>query len=159
GGERAAVAGYDGRVRVWDVVAGRVVLEVRKGGEGVGHQPVFSADGRYLALCGASYGRPDRADDLGVELWELRSGKSVWARRLLPRTGVSSAALSADGRKLATGLADTTALVWELVPPPGVKGAGRLEALWATLAGADAAGAWQAMAALEAARGEAVAFL
>jgi RNA polymerase sigma factor (sigma-70 family) len=159
GGDLAAVAGYDGRVRVWDVAARRLVLELRRGGEGAGHRLVFSADGRYLALCGASYGRPDLGDDLRVELWELRSGQRVWERRLPPRTGVSSAALSADGRRLVTALADTTALVWEpgAAPPAGVPA--RLEDCWTALAGGDATGAWRAMAALEARRAEAVAFL
>jgi dipeptidyl aminopeptidase/acylaminoacyl peptidase len=149
----AATNDNTGPVLVWDVATGRQLLTIPKQG-GTGCRPVFSPDGRYLALCGVSYDWPDLSDNLAVELYELASGKMVCRHRLPQRTGVSAAAIFPDGRRLATGMMDTTTLVWDLAPAPPEPG----ENLWAALAGDDAPRAWRAMGALTAAP-ETVAFL
>lgn len=164
-GALAATGGYDGRVFIWDMSTGRQLLAIRKDGEshqqlvGIGHRLIFSPDGRCLALCGASFGRADKADDLAVELWELASGQVVLSRRLPRRTGVSSVAFSADGQRLATGMGDTTALIWDMTAPASEKSAQQLENFWSALAGEDAARAWQAMAKMAAFPEETAAFL
>jgi RNA polymerase sigma factor (sigma-70 family) len=142
----AATNGSTGPALVWDVATGRQLLTIPKPG-GTGCHPVFSPAGRYLALCGVSYDWPDLSDNLAVELYELASGKMVCRHRLPQRTGVSAAAFFPDGRRLATGLMDTTTLVWDLAPAPPEKG----EDHWAALAGDDAPRAWRAMGALMAA--------
>jgi RNA polymerase sigma factor (sigma-70 family) len=142
----AATNGSTGPVLVWDVATGRQLLTIPKQG-GTGCHPVFSPDGRYLALCGVSYDWPELSDDLAVELYELASGKMVYRCRMPQRTGVSAAAFFPDGRRLATGMMDTTTLVWDLAPAPPEKG----EDHWAALAGDDAPRAWRAIPALAAA--------
>jgi hypothetical protein len=74
----------------------------------------------------------------------------------------SSLALSADGARAITGHIDTTALVWDLPPPPRRAGtlSGRaLAAAWDDLAGGDAGKAYAAVWALADAAGDAVPFL
>jgi RNA polymerase sigma factor (sigma-70 family) len=153
----AATNDYTGPVLVWEVATGRQLLAIPKQG-GTGCHPVFSPDGRYLALCGVSYDWPDLSDNLAVELYELASGKMVCRHRLPQRTGVSAAVFFPDGRRLATALMDTTTLIWDLAPAPPEKGKDRPEDLWAALAGDDAPRAWRALRALTAAP-ESVSFL
>jgi hypothetical protein len=104
------------------------------------------------------------SSDSTVRLWEPITGKEL--RRLRGHRGlVQALAFSGDGRRLASGGLDTTVLVWDVAglahrPMP----ANRLsvkerEALWADLAGADAARAYQAMGTLLAHREEGVRFL
>jgi dipeptidyl aminopeptidase/acylaminoacyl peptidase len=116
----------------------------------------FSPDGRTLACSGA---------DHAVHLWDVATGTE--RHRLDGHRGrVTAVAFSADGRRLISGSEDTSNLIWDLTRVPSgrlVGGAAlrakEVEALWAELAGADAARAYQAMAKLTAAPTEAVAFL
>jgi WD40 repeat protein len=134
-------------VQVWNAASGRLLKTIRREG-GRGHQAAFSPDSRYFALCDASYGGLDKGENLAIELWELASGKMVRKLPLPPHVGVSSTAFAADSRKLATGMSDTTALIWDLRSRPSSKNALRLEDNWAALAGDDAVTAYQAIAAL-----------
>jgi RNA polymerase sigma factor (sigma-70 family) len=170
-GALAAYSGDDGQVTVWDV---SMSTEGRQAGSTKGQQagdelllaiptpkrtvyrPVFSTDNRYLALCSVSYGPPVTKDRLHIELWELASGATVRWLELPQHGGVSSAAFADRGLRLATGLADTTALVWDLAPAGE---AGSPEDAWRALAAADAGRAYQAMGTLLAAPEKAVTFL
>src|SRR5262249_38073411 len=99
----------------------------------------FSGDARYLGTAG-----PD-----GLRLWELATGREVLRRRrpepIRGRHGdafVSSLAFAPDGRALATGLLDTTVLLWGLEPdgrPADNPTAADLRRWRADLAGEDAA--------------------
>jgi hypothetical protein len=114
----------------------------------------FSPDGRVL----------DLSDGNLVRLWEIASGKE---RRSFSghRAEVSALAFSRDGRTLFSGSNDTTAVVWDLIGDR--TGATRiaaltpaeLDALWAALAGDDAAKAFTAMRSLVAAPAQALPFL
>ncbi|MCI0464994.1 MAG: WD40 repeat domain-containing protein [Gemmataceae bacterium] len=68
---------------------------------------VFAPDGKTLAV---GVGK-------GIALWDTSSGKEVWRS---PELGVwvRSLAFSADGRRLASGLIDTTILIWDLPHRP-----------------------------------------
>jgi RNA polymerase sigma factor (sigma-70 family) len=97
-------------------------------------------------------------------LWEVATGK-VRARIKGHAAWVGAVAFSPDGRLLATGSRDTTALVWDALnlngdPPAAVQLSRReLEALWADLAGEDAGRAYRAIRALVAAPTHSVPFL
>jgi WD40 repeat protein len=116
----------------------------------------FSPDGRTLA-----FGTADGT----VVLWEVAAGQ-VRNRLRGHVAAITQLSFSPDGRVLASGSQDTTALLWDLA---GLAGAERtrarvlaredLQALWADLAGADAARAYQAMRTLTASHGQAVPFL
>jgi WD40 repeat protein len=142
-GVLVASSGYDGVARIWDSATGRRVLDIPTP-ENMPHFPVFSPDRRYLALCGAAYRYPYH-DQLAIELWELASGRLVQKYAMPPRTGASSVAFARDGRTLVTGMADTTALLWDLAPSRADKAFGRLEDCWAALAQNDAPRAYAAI--------------
>jgi hypothetical protein len=93
------------------------------------------------------------------------TGKEL-RRRRGHRGGITCLTFFADGKTLASGSWDTTALVWDVSDPLGRKGerpeelgTRRLEALWADLAADDAAKAYRAVGELAAAPGQAVPFL
>jgi hypothetical protein len=105
----------------------------------------YSPDGRTLAT----------ADRDNFRLWDVATGREVF-RRALPEkyhgsfgySFVSSLAFLPDGDRLATGLMDSTALIWDLEPKTWHAGIAvkdlaprDLERLWADLAGENSAAA------------------
>jgi WD40 repeat protein len=100
----------DGIAAVWDLRKNGMIRQFS--GQAAPQQPgkgailAFSPDGRLLAVGGMGRGKD-------VELWELSSGKL--RKRLSGHVAmVTALAFSADGRWLASGSEDTTALVWDL---------------------------------------------
>ncbi len=132
-------------LRVWEAATGKVVSRLKTKPWGVA-QTVFHPDSRFIV-----------ANDMdGIQLRDMRSGE-VLQRFQMPEsiragtTGGSYAAclaFSRDGRRMATGLQDSTILIWDVrVPPVAVEPltAKGLESLWTDLADADAAKAWRAV--------------
>jgi WD40 repeat protein/serine/threonine protein kinase len=89
-GKRLATASLDGKVRVWDVAAGKELFS--KDASGGAYCVAFSPDGQLLA---AGEG------DGGAVVWEAVSGKERLTCRA-PQLGVASVAFSPDSRRLAT---------------------------------------------------------
>ncbi|HEY7429033.1 MAG TPA: sigma-70 family RNA polymerase sigma factor [Gemmataceae bacterium] len=112
----------------------------------------FSPDGRTLVWTGFR-------NTNAIRLLEVASGCE--RRRLVGHRGeITALAFSADGRRLLSGCKDTTALVWDLAGrSPATLTAAELEALWADLAGADAARAYRAIHQLAAAPESSLPFL
>jgi WD40 repeat protein len=132
-----------GAVVVWDVAEGREALTLASGTAGF---LAFTPDGRYLATAGRE----------ALCLWELASGREV-LRHPRPEafhgwhgpSFASSLALAPDGGSAATGLLDTTVLLWSLRPGDEATGAAAdLRRLWSDLAGPDARRAYAAIWAL-----------
>jgi hypothetical protein len=132
-----------GAIRLGDMASGRQVHKLPVEGAAVF---AFSADGRLFAV----------ADPAGVRLWETASWKPVGSIPAPDRAGLppdrpcaSSLDFSPDGRTLATGHADGTILLWDATLRGSSRGgpltAAGCEALWADLAGADAARAHAAV--------------
>ncbi|HJT78135.1 MAG TPA: WD40 repeat domain-containing protein, partial [Gemmataceae bacterium] len=143
--------GTDPAIRVWDVATGRIVRTLK--GPAAGSWSVaWSPDGRVLATGG---------EDGVIRLWELMTGRE--RARLTGHEGpVSALAFTPSGARLISGSSDTTALVWDVVGlgrPSRPQAADELPALWADLAGDDAARAFHAVAALAAAPDHAVPLL
>jgi hypothetical protein len=113
----------------------------------------FSPDGRFLAS-----GSMDKT----TRLWRLPGGKH--AHTFAGHRGwVLALAFAPDGKTLVSGSLDTTGLVWKKPPLPQPQPVplmpAELAKLWDDLAAADAKAAYQAIAALAAAPGQAVPFL
>jgi WD40 repeat protein len=131
---------------LWETAAGRFCLRIQTGPFA---QLTFSPDGRLLATAGRE----------AITIFEVAAGKECLRipcpekyRSVFGDSFVSCAAFSPNSRKLATGLADTTILVWDLTP--GVNRAElakldvdskKLEKWWTDLAGEDGQAAYRAI--------------
>jgi tetratricopeptide (TPR) repeat protein len=134
-GRRAASAGDDGRVRLWDAVTGREVLTLA-GHAGPVANVRFTRDGERLVSTGS---------DGSVRIWDVQSGQGVLTlRRELQVPG--GLALSPDGRYLAAGRGDGAYLkVWDGGEPGPEAGADQAVAWHAGEAdGYEALGKWEA---------------
>src|SRR5207245_5042900 len=122
---------------------------------------VVSPDGRFLASANAGnnfkLGPEDKRLDTGnedkdkIHLWDVADGKAVH-RFGVHRGGVTALAFSPDGRRLASGSQDTTALLWDVASTVRVTqkqslklASEELEALWADLATGEGAKAHRAI--------------
>jgi RNA polymerase sigma factor (sigma-70 family) len=108
-GKTAASSGdhRDGVIRLWDIVAGRLLRILHLGDEGSGEFPValaFSPDGQTLAS--AHWGD-------AVVLWIVATGQQRQLDRLGSGHHVGALAFSPDGRILAGGDDDGTVRVWD----------------------------------------------
>jgi WD40 repeat protein len=146
--------GTDRTIRLWDVGTGRQRLALE--GPAAGSWSIaWSPDGRVLATGG---------EDSNIRLWELATATE--RAGLAGHQGPVSALLfTPEGKRLISASSDTTALVWDVRSPRLVGGKEeelapkRLDALWADLASADAAKAYQAILAMTAAPKQSVPFL
>jgi hypothetical protein len=149
-------------VDLWEVASGKRLLRIETGPAGF---LAFSPDGRVLAT----------ASEDAICLWDVSTGKKLFRRPAHERfrvrgthgrAFVSSLAFAQDGRSVATGLIDSTILVWDLAAHTWKPGAPArhlspddLAGLWSDLASEDAGKAYRAMGVLAAAAAQAVPFL
>jgi WD40 repeat protein len=169
-GRTLVSGGSTGTVRLWEVATGKEIMALR--GEQDQETVVgFSPDGKLIASgSGLDYYThfwmaPLTTKRKVIRLWDAATGKEL--QRLQGHgTYVCSLAFSPDGTRLATGLQNATALVWDLTPGilareerTEVLVPDALETLWVDLAGADAGRGYRAVGKLAAARGQAVRFL
>jgi hypothetical protein len=134
-----------GRMILWEVASGKERLSFPEP-PGEIHNVAFSPDGRLLAAGGF---------ENQIYLWDALTGERL--TRLKEHQGnINSLVFSPDGQRLASSSQDTTALIWDVnglakkLPRRGPLSRKELDELWSTLAGADAAKAYQAILTLQA---------
>jgi WD40 repeat protein len=163
-GRWLAVADGAGRLNLWDGDKGRPVLAFAAGSEAgpvwISAGPVFSPDGRSLAVARNRQNRQGQWAGVVVQVYEVASGTR---RREWPggHSGqVSALAFAPDGGTLASAGLDTTVVLWDLAGAETVTlKPGPLDTLWEGLAAAEARDADAAARQLRARPDEAAAFL
>lgn len=146
----------DKTVRLWEVATGRERGRFPTGQNNGLPWIAVAPGGRLLA---SAEGR-----DPVVRLWDVATGRAA-GKLAGHRNGIGALAFAPDGRRLATGAHDTSALVWDLgaagvrVPPTGKLAPGECEQLWEDLGGEDAGRAHRAVWKLAGAPAEAVPLL
>jgi hypothetical protein len=129
-------AGYDGSICVWEAGSGRPARVLKKWEPGY-NGPVhiaLSRDGTRLAAALVNDWKTP-----AVHLWDLSTGQKIAALKG-HRAPVTQVAFSPDGRRLASGSCDTTALVWDVtrLRPRGKVPDGKvLAGLWKDLGASD----------------------
>ena len=111
--------------RLWDVAAAAEILAFPIVANNT--RIAFTPDSRLLAMSATA-----SAFAQTISIWDLRRGQELRHIKDL-YLDVSSLTFSPDGRRLASGLADTTILVWDVGPLPRMA---------AALDADGAAGAW-----------------
>jgi WD40 repeat protein len=151
-GALLAAGGPQGIVHLFDARTGREI-EHLPGIEPISRGPVFSPDGRTLAVATS---RPDQTGHTLV-LWEMCTNKIRFAAEL--PVAVTALAFAPTGKVLATGLADSSTLLWDITGQRSQRFSSRTSELWDTLASADAEKAFEAQRILAAGGDAAVAVL
>jgi WD40 repeat protein len=103
---------------VWDISAGKEIqrLETYSWGGAYGDQVIAMSGNRRLVAGNANRKVQFAASAPGtICIWDTASGKEVLRLRYAA-AGAWAFAFSPDGRKLASGMTDGTALIWDVSP-------------------------------------------
>jgi RNA polymerase sigma factor (sigma-70 family) len=139
-GQTLVASGADKKVHLFEVATGKEVRQVEFP-DWIG-EVAFAPDGRSVALALRSPSRSVRILDVPT----LRERAKVGD----PNASVRSLAFTPDGKMLASGLMDTTTVLWDVsnITPRSQKkdlSPEALDQLWGDLAGTDAAKAYAAI--------------
>lgn len=144
---------YGSEICIWEVTTGNKRKQWKV--ESVVYRLAFTPDGQTLASSAA---------DGAISLWQVMTSKEL--TRLRGHQGsILDLAFAPDGKVLASASSDTTVLLWDTgkhrpaVTPVVNLTPEKLQALWDDLGNMDAAKAYAALAALQAAPGQTVALL
>jgi WD40 repeat protein len=147
---------------LWEMSTGKEIYALNAQDQEV-TAVAFSPDGRIVASSGIRQKNAVIAQESpGIRLWDVATGQEIRHLEQCAST-VTSLAFSPDGSRLASGLQNSTVLLWEVLPAPpkpwqaGTKrGLNELEALWSDLAAEDVRKAYQAIHLLAALPAQAV---
>lgn len=148
-GQTVAIGNADKTVRFFELATGKEVLRIAlPNSPAKPAQPgrvAFSLDGRRLAVSSRLL------RDVPIHIFNIADGteQSKW---IAPNSSVNALAFRPDGAMLASGLSDTTTVLWKVAESlrdaEKELTAGTLDQLWSDLAGSDAAKAYRAMGTL-----------
>lgn len=101
----------DDRLIVWDLTTGEALRTIRVENR-LGGRVAVSPDGQRFCSVDAR-SKSGNPGDRRIRLWEMASGRPLLSLATEGKP-VISLALAPDGRSLATGMMDTTTIVWDL---------------------------------------------
>jgi hypothetical protein len=114
-GAQIVSASEDKTIRVWDIASGKTVRVIRgeagAGPAGKVYAMALSSDGKWLAT-GGWLKNPGQSGHY-IRLYDFVSGRMA-ALLKGHENVVNSLTFSPDGRRLISGSADTTAIVWDV---------------------------------------------
>ncbi len=154
---------YANAVHIWEFATGQIALTLI--GHGPGSAVAVSPDGRTIASGNGEYFQFFSDNSRKIRYWDLETGREL-AHHAGHDENVTAMAFSPDGQWLATGLRDSTTLIWEV--PDEVRNRPRetktlteteLKRAWQDLEAEDAEKAYLAMAVLAAGGNATVDFL
>lgn len=159
------VAGsHDKTISVFEMATGKKVLTLTGHKRGVSHVAI-SSDGRTIASGDSEELPLTPGNPHMIVYWDLSTGKEL-AHHTGHDDNTTALAFSPNGKYLATGLRDTTALIWEVpfsvrnpAKPMASPTAQELTSAWQGLKDENAEKAYQAMAVLTSAENAAVMYL
>jgi WD40 repeat protein len=130
----AATVAIDCPLIIWDLQTGAKRLTIEREA-GTPHCLAVSPNGRWVAICGMSNPYYDglQKPTKTIELLDLGTGKIIHKQLLPPNLGVQSVVFTEDGRKLITGMDDTTVLIWPLPDKLFARPTGQVQDYWAAL--------------------------
>jgi WD40 repeat protein len=99
----------DHQVSLWELASGKLLRHFELP-EGLAGPVAFAPDGRHFA---AASDRPGP----WIRVWETATRREIRAFRGFGGGPVRALTFTADGRRLVSGMEDTTALVWDLTGP------------------------------------------
>jgi RNA polymerase sigma factor (sigma-70 family) len=162
-----AAGRIDHTVRLLEVATGEEILALRGHTRSVA-AVAFTPDGRVLASADggpvSKFWDASRSAPQQIRLWDVATGRQL-AAFAGHASDVASLAFSPDGKRLVSGLANGSVMIWDMsdkVPPPPIAqrlGTRELEVCWADLAAADARRAYVAVHVLASAADQAVSYL
>jgi WD40 repeat protein len=117
------IKGFDPeKLLVWDVAADKLIRTIATPGKSA-RWAAFSADKSLLAVgLERAYDRGTPPDErqpyrMTLRVFETATGREVFSATPEGESRVGSMAFSPDGKRLVTGMEDSTILVWELSKP------------------------------------------
>jgi WD40 repeat protein/energy-coupling factor transporter ATP-binding protein EcfA2 len=116
-GKRILTSGSDGKLKIWNVHGGAMILAWNGSTPGVSaNAALFGPDDRTVAACSAD-------GSLGV--WNSRTGDQIGSSAVTSKSPLVRLAISPDGKHVAAGAIDGTVILFDIGAKTKIEGHGQ----------------------------------